>query len=47
LALILDSNLNNTIFDSYDPLWNEEKGEIELVHMLKTDFDFREANIAV
>jgi len=46
-AAILDSNAMTNAFDSYKPLWVEEREDINEVYCLRTDFDFKEANKAV
>jgi len=44
---ILDANLTQRAFDSYEVFWEDERGEINEMHALRTDFDFKEANKAV
>jgi hypothetical protein len=47
VSQILEANLTQRAFDSYEVLWEEERDDIKEVHALKTDFDFFEANKAV
>jgi len=44
---ILEANVQAKAFDSYKPLWEEEREDINEAYCLKTDFDFKEANRAV
>jgi hypothetical protein len=44
---ILESNVSTKAFDTYKPLWEEEREDINEAYCLRTDFDFKEANRAV
>lgn len=44
---ILESNFTQKAFDSYEPLWQEEREDINEAYCLRTDFDFIEANKGV
>ena len=46
-AAILDANAMTNAFDSYKPLWVEEREDINEAYCLRTNFDFKEANKAV
>ena len=47
ISLMLENNMNNHIFDSYDVIWDAEVVEdTELIHKLQTDYDFDDANNA-
>lgn len=43
----LDANLEQRAFDSYEVQWEEEREDINELHVLQTDYDFVEANYAV
>ena len=43
----LDANLEQRAFDNYQVMWEEEREDINELHVLQTNFDFIEANIAV
>lgn len=45
--LHLNANQEQRAFDNYEVIWEEEFGEINDLHCLKTDFDFVQANQAV
>ena len=44
---ILEANNSQRAFDSYEVFWDEEREDINEVHAIRTDFDFKEANKAV
>lgn len=44
---IMEANVASTAFDTYKPLWEEEREDINEAYCLRTDFDFKEANRAV
>lgn len=43
----LDANLEQRAFDNYEVQWEEERENINELHVLQTDFDFVQANFAV
>ena len=43
----LAANSETRAFENYEVMWEEERGEINQLHTLRTDFDFIEANRAV
>jgi hypothetical protein len=47
LKRILDANNENGTFANYEVRWDEENEDIIERYNVRTDFDFREANIAV
>lgn len=46
VSQILEMNYRQKIFDNFEVVWEEERGEIELWQKLQTDYDFKEANKA-
>ena len=44
---VLDSNWEQRAFANYEVHWDEEREDINEIHCLKTEFDFKEANRAV
>jgi hypothetical protein len=44
---VLESNTQIKAFDNYEPLWEEEREDINEAYCLRTEFDFVEANRAV
>ena len=44
---VLESNSAIKAFDQYEPLWEEEREDINEAYCLRTDFDFKEANKGV
>jgi hypothetical protein len=44
---ILDANTSSKTLQNYQPLWDEEREDINQAYCLKTDFDFKQANTAV
>ena len=44
---VLDANNENKTFADYEVRWEEERGEIVEQYSLRTNFDFKEANLAV
>ena len=36
----LDANLEQRAFDNYQVMWEEEREDINELHLLQTDFDF-------
>ena len=43
----LDANLEQRAFDNYEVKWEEEREDINELHILRTNFNFIEANMAV
>ena len=46
ISQLLEQNITQKVFDSYEVFWEEERGEVELWQKLQTNFDFKEANKA-
>ena len=44
VAAALEANTRQRCFDSYEVFWDEERGNIEEFGLLKTSYDFKEAN---
>ena len=47
MATALESNLKQRCFDNYEVFWEEEREEIGEFGLLKTSYNFYEANLAV
>ena len=48
IVQLLDKNMNNDIFSGYDVIWEDDTQEqTEMVHRLRTEYDFAEANNAL
>ena len=45
--MYIDANNERGTFANYEVIWDEEREEINEQYAMRTDFDFREANIAV
>jgi hypothetical protein len=45
--MYIDANNNSKTFANYEVRWDEEREEINEQYAMRTEFDFREANIAV
>jgi len=44
---MIDANNERGTFENYEVMWDEEREEINEQYAMRTDFDFRDANIAV
>lgn len=45
--MYIDANNYSKTFANYEVRWDEEREEINEQYAMRTEFDFREANIAV